>query len=139
MSCAQTIADYGLRALGLGERLLPRSDFDLCQQFVLIGSGLALSFDDLSLAGLVLPRSGLGHRGLVLGNAVGLIDPDYTGEVMISAWNRNHADSQPITIRPGERIAQLLFVPVLRPEWQFVDDIAVQTERAAGGFGSTGR
>lgn len=106
---------------------------------VLIGSGLALSFDDLSLAGLVLPRSGLGHRGLVLGNAVGLIDPDYTGEVMISAWNRNHADSQPITIRPGERIAQLLFVPVQRPEWQFVDDIAVQTERAAGGFGSTGR
>ena len=106
---------------------------------VLIGSGLALSFEEMSCAGLVLPRSGLGHRGLVLGNAVGLIDPDYTGEAMISVWNRNRADSQPITIRPGERIAQLLFVPILRPELQIVDDIATGTERAAGGFGSTGR
>ncbi|SET40633.1 dUTP diphosphatase [Paracoccus homiensis] len=106
---------------------------------VLISSGLALNFGDMGLAGLVLPRSGMGHKkGLVLGNTVGLIDPDYTGEIMISTWNRNPAGSDPITIQPGERIAQLLFVPVLRPDLTVVQEFSGATARAAGGFGSTG-
>lgn len=106
---------------------------------VLISAGIALSFDDLSMAGLILPRSGQGHRrGLVLGNSTGLIDPDYTGEIMVSTWNRNPAGSPPITIQPGERIAQMIFVPVLRPDFTVVNRFSRQTLRAAGGFGSTG-
>lgn len=106
---------------------------------VLIGSGLALGFRDMNCAGLVLPRSGMGHRkGLVLGNTVGLIDPDYTGEILISAWNRNPSGSAPIQICPGDRIAQLVFVPILRPELTVVDELGTATQRAAGGFGSTG-
>lgn len=103
---------------------------------VLISSGIALSFGDFGLAGLVMPRSGAGHkRGLVMGNTVGLIDPDYTGEIFMSAWNRGTA---PIVIEPGERIAQLLFVPVVRPAFTVVDAFSGTTDRAAGGFGSTG-
>ena len=106
---------------------------------VLISAGIALSFDDFSFAGLVLPRSGQGHkRGLVLGNSTGLIDPDYTGEILISTWNRNPAGCDPITIQPGERIAQMIFVPVLRPAFTVVDSFSRATARAAGGFGSTG-
>lgn len=106
---------------------------------LLISAGIALSFDDFSFAGLILPRSGQGHkRGLVLGNSIGLIDPDYTGEIMISTWNRNPAGQPPITIQPGERIAQMIFVPVLRPRFTVVDAISRSTARAAGGFGSTG-
>lgn len=106
---------------------------------VLIGSGIAISFDDLSVAGLVLPRSGLGHKkGLVLGNTIGLIDPDYAGEILISVWNRNRSGSSPITICPGERIGQLVFVPVVRPSFEVVDEFTHQTTRGANGFGSTG-
>ena len=106
---------------------------------VLISAGIALSFDDFSCAALVLPRSGQGHkRGLVLGNSTGLIDPDYTGEILISTWNRNPPGSPPITIQPGERIAQMIFVPVLRPIFAVVDSFSRETTRAAGGFGSTG-
>ena len=106
---------------------------------VLIPSGIALSFDDFSFAGLVLPRSGQGHkRGLVLGNSTGLIDPDYTGEILISTWNRNPPGSDPIMIQPGERIAQMIFVPVIRPAFTVVDSFSRSTARAAGGFGSTG-
>lgn len=106
---------------------------------VLIPSGIALSFDDFSFAGLVLPRSGQGHkRGLVLGNSTGLIDPDYTGEILISTWNRNPPGSDPILIQPGERIAQMIFVPVIRPAFTVVDSFSRSTARAAGGFGSTG-
>lgn len=106
---------------------------------VLIPSGIALSFDDFSFAGLVLPRSGQGHkRGLVLGNSTGLIDPDYTGEILISTWNRNPPGSDPILIQPGERIAQMIFVPVIRPAFTVVDSFSRSTVRAAGGFGSTG-
>ncbi len=106
---------------------------------ILVKSGIAISFGDLSVAGLVLPRSGLGHKkGLVLGNTVGLIDPDYSGEILISVWNRNPPGSAPIEIHAGERIGQLVFVPVVRPLFEVVDEFGQQTERGAGGFGSTG-
>lgn len=104
----------------------------------LIPSGFALHMADAHLAALVLPRSGLGHRkGLVLGNAVGLIDADYTDELLISAWNRNPPGGPAIVIQPGERIAQLLFVPVVRPR---LTEVAAFSHSSArnGGFGSTG-
>lgn len=106
---------------------------------ILVASGIALSFGDMSLAGLVMPRSGLGHKtGLVLGNSIGLIDPDYTGEILISVWNRNPPGTPPITLRPGERIAQMIFVPISRPSFQLVDNFTDQPTRGAAGFGSTG-
>ena len=105
---------------------------------VLIGSGLALHMADPHLAALVLPRSGLGHRaGLVMGNGVGLIDADYIDEIRISALNRNPPGGAAITIQPGDRIAQLMFVPVVRPVFAVVDAFSQGTDRA-GGFGSTG-
>ena len=105
----------------------------------LVSSGLAVSMGRPDMAALVLPRSGLGHRkGLVLGNLVGLIDPDYTGPILVSAWNRNATGSAPIVIAPGERFAQMLFVPVLRPRFTLVDAFSAPTARGAGGFGSTG-
>lgn len=106
---------------------------------LLIHTGIALSFGDMGLAALVLPRSGLGHReGLVLGNGTGLIDPDYAGEILVSVWNRNPPGSPAIEISPGERIAQMIFVPVLRPEFTVVSEFTRHTARGAGGFGSTG-
>jgi dUTP pyrophosphatase len=105
---------------------------------VMISSGIAVLMGQPGMAALVLPRSGMGHRGLVLGNLVGLIDPDYTGPVMVSAWNRNAAGTAPITIAPGDRFAQMLFVPVLRPELTVVEAFSSVTARGAGGYGSTG-
>ena len=106
---------------------------------LLIPAGLAVHIADPGMAALVLPRSGLGHRkGLVLGNLVGLIDPDYTGPILVSAWNRNAPGSEPITLQPGERFAQLLFVPILRPQFRIVEEFSAETTRGAGGFGSTG-
>ncbi len=106
----------------------------------LIPAGFALYIGDPEIAALILPRSGLGHRqGLVLGNLVGLIDPDYTGPIMVSAWNRNPPGGETITLSPGERFAQMVFVPVLRPEFVVVDTFSSATERGSGGFGSTGR
>ena len=106
---------------------------------VLIPAGFAIHMADASVAALVLPRSGLGHRkGLVLGNLVGLIDPDYTGPLMVSTWNRNPAGTEPITLEPGERFAQLLFVPILRPMLALVDAFSAHSVRGSGGFGSTG-
>ena len=105
---------------------------------VLIGSGLALHLADPHLAALVLPRSGLGHRaGLVLGNGVGLIDADYVDEIRVSVWNRNPPGGAEITITPGDRIAQLMFVPVARPVFAVVEAFSQGSDRA-GGFGSTG-
>ncbi len=105
---------------------------------VLISAGIAIHIGDPSVAALVLPRSGLGHRkGLVLGNLVGLIDPDYTGPIMVSAWNRNAA-GETIVLQPGERFAQMMFVPVLRPMLRVVQDFSSASLRGAGGFGSTG-
>jgi dUTP pyrophosphatase len=106
---------------------------------VLVPAGFAIHMADPNLAALVLPRSGLGHRrGLVLGNLVGLIDPDYTGPILVSAWNRNAPDTDPITLQPGERFAQLLFVPVVRPQFTVVDAFTGASSRGGGGFGSTG-
>ncbi|MFB3077717.1 MAG: dUTP diphosphatase [Lysobacterales bacterium] len=102
----------------------------------LIPSGFAVHIADPQLAAVLLPRSGLGHKhGLVLGNLVGLIDSDYQGEVLVSCWNRGKA---PFTIHPGERIAQLVFVPMVRAAFEIVDRFEEST-RGAGGFGHTGR
>jgi dUTP pyrophosphatase len=102
----------------------------------LIRSGMAVHIADPGYAAVVLPRSGLGHKhGIVLGNLVGLIDSDYQGEIMISCWNRGESS---FVIEPGERIAQLVFVPVARPAFKRVEAFA-SSERAEGGFGHTGR
>lgn len=102
----------------------------------LVGTGLAIHIADAGLAAVILPRSGLGHKhGIVLGNLVGLIDSDYQGELKVSVWNRS---SEPFTIQPGERLAQLVFVPVVQADWHWVEDFDV-SDRGAGGFGSTGR
>jgi len=101
----------------------------------LLPTGLAIHIADPSLAGMILPRSGLGHKhGIVLGNLVGLIDSDYQGPLMVSCWNRGTAD---FTIAPGERIAQFVLVPVVAAELQVVEDFD-DSARGAGGFGSTG-
>ena len=105
----------------------------------LISSGIAVHIADPSVAALVLPRSGLGHRkGLVLGNLVGLIDPDYTGPILVSAWNRSPAGTPPVVVEPGERFAQMVFVPILRPALSIVEAFSAASTRGAGGFGSTG-
>ena len=101
----------------------------------LIPTGLAIYVEDPGLAAVILPRSGLGHKhGVVLGNLVGLIDSDYQGQLMVSVWNRGHAT---YTIKPGERIAQLVVVPVVQVELQVVEDFA-DSARGAGGFGHSG-
>lgn len=105
----------------------------------LIPSGIALYIGNPDLCAMLLPRSGMGHKkGLVLGNLVGLIDADYTAEIMISVWNRNPAGSDPVVIAPGDRIAQMLFLPVVRPVLSVVPAFSAQTARGGGGFGSTG-
>jgi dUTP pyrophosphatase len=102
----------------------------------LIPTGLAIYIDNPGYAAMILPRSGLGHKhGIVLGNLVGLIDSDYQGQLMVSCWNRSVTA---FTIQPGERIAQLIIVPVMQVELQVVDDFAA-TDRGGGGFGHTGR
>jgi len=101
----------------------------------LIPSGIAIHLADSGYAAIVLPRSGLGHKhGIVLGNLVGLIDSDYQGQVFVSCWNRGQTT---FTIQPGERIAQLVVIPVAQVEFDVVDAFA-ETERGAGGFGSSG-
>jgi dUTP pyrophosphatase len=110
---------------------------------VLISAGIAFHIGDPEWCALVLPRSGLGHRdGLVLGNAVGLIDADYEGACLVSAWNRNPArsgdEAEGIVIRPGDRIAQLVFTRIARAEIAIVSDFGVAGGRQEGGFGSTG-
>jgi dUTP pyrophosphatase len=102
----------------------------------LVPTGIAIHLDDPGLAAVLLPRSGLGHRhGIVLGNLVGLIDSDYQGQVMVSVWNRG---DHPFTIEPGDRIAQMIVVPVVQVEFEVVADFGA-TQRGAGGFGSSGR
>ncbi|WP_433703945.1 dUTP diphosphatase [Paraburkholderia sacchari] len=102
----------------------------------LVPTGLAIHLADRGYAALILPRSGLGHKhGIVLGNLVGLIDSDYQGELMISTWNRGHTT---FTLNPMERLAQLVIVPVVQAQFNIVDDFE-QSERGAGGFGSTGK
>ena len=102
----------------------------------LVPTGIAIYLHNPSYAALILPRSGLGHKhGIVLGNLVGLIDSDYQGQLMVSAWNRSDV---PFTIEPMERIAQLVIVPVMQAEFNVVDEF-VATVRGQGGYGSTGK
>ncbi|VAX77132.1 Deoxyuridine 5'-triphosphate nucleotidohydrolase [Serratia symbiotica] len=102
----------------------------------LLPTGLAIYIADTNLAAVILPRSGLGHtHGVVLGNLVGLIDSDYQGQLMISVWNRGQ---QPVTIEPGDRIAQIVFIPVVQVEFNLVAEFK-SSERAIGGFGHSGR
>ncbi len=102
----------------------------------LVRTGLAIHVADPGYAALILPRSGLGHKhGIVLGNLVGLIDSDYQGELMISTWNRGQTE---FTLNPFDRLAQLVIVPVMQASFNLVDAFA-DSERGAGGFGSTGR
>ena len=105
-------------------------------QVELIPTGVSIFIEDTGLAAVLLPRSGLGHKnGIVLGNLVGLIDSDYQGPLMVSCWNRG---STSFTINPGDRIAQMVFVPVVQAQFDIVGDFS-QTARAEGGFGSSGR
>ncbi|HGN1707517.1 TPA: dUTP diphosphatase [Providencia rettgeri] len=122
---------------GLDLRACLDSAIDLAPgQTELIPTGLAIHIADESLAAVILPRSGLGHKhGVVLGNLVGLIDSDYQGQLMVSVWNRS---DKTFTIEPGERMAQMVFVPVIQAEFNIVDDFDA-TERGAGGFGHSGR
>ncbi len=102
----------------------------------LVPTGMAIHISDSGLAAVLLPRSGLGHKhGVVLGNLVGLIDSDYQGQLYVSCWNRSDTA---FTVQPGERIAQMVFVPVVRAAFEVVEEF-VDSERGAGGFGHTGR
>ena len=102
----------------------------------LVPTGIAIHIADAELAAVLLPRSGLGHRhGIVLGNLVGLIDSDYQGQVFVSCWNRGH---EHFVIEPGDRIAQMVFIPVVQARFEIVDDFT-QSSRGVGGFGHTGR
>lgn len=103
----------------------------------LIPTGLSMLLGDPGYCAMLLPRSGIGHNhGIVLGNLVGMLDSDYTGQLMVSAWNRGKF--QPYTIQPMERIAQMVIVPVVQAEFEVVDELTA-TARGAGGFGSTGK
>ena len=103
---------------------------------VLLPTGLSIYIADPKFAAVILPRSGLGHKhGIVLGNLVGLIDSDYQGELKVSCWNRNQ---EHFTVEPGDRIAQLVFLPVVQPEFKLVTAFE-ETSRGEGGFGSSGR
>ena len=101
----------------------------------LVPTGLAIHIGDANLCATILPRSGLGHKkGIVLGNLVGLIDSDYQGQLMVSVWNRGQ---ESFTMQPGERIAQLVFMPVIQAQFEIVEDFT-SSERGHGGFGSSG-
>ncbi|MES5611607.1 dUTP diphosphatase [Acinetobacter baumannii] len=105
-------------------------------QTVLVKTGMAIYIHDVNFAGLILPRSGLGHKhGIVLGNLVGLIDSDYQGELMVSVWNRGQTTFR---LEPGERLAQYVLVPVVQAEFEQVQEFE-ETLRGAGGFGHTGK
>ena len=105
-------------------------------QTVLVKTGLAIYIQDTGFAGMILPRSGLGHKhGIVLGNLVGLIDSDYQGELMVSVWNRSQTA---FSLEPGERLAQYVLVPVVQAEFDLVNEFEA-TERGVGGFGHTGK
>lgn len=105
-------------------------------QTVLIPTGLAIHLADPNYAAMILPRSGMGHKhGIVLGNLVGLIDSDYQGQLMVSTWNRGQTE---FTLQPMERLAQLIIVPVLQVGFEVVEEFS-DSDRGAGGFGSTGK
>ena len=106
-------------------------------QTSLLPTGIAIHIADAGLAAVILPRSGLGHKhGIVLGNLVGLIDSDYQGQLMVSAWNRSPTA---FTLQPMDRLAQLVVVPVVQPTFNLVDEFEAVSERGEGGYGSTGK
>jgi len=107
---------------------------------VLVPTGLAIHMNSMAFCAMVVPRSGLGHKkGLVMGNGTGIIDADYMAECFVSVWNRNPANGgEDIVIQPGDRIAQMLFVPVVRPVFRVVEAFSASSARGLGGFGSTG-
>lgn len=102
----------------------------------IIPSGLAIGINDPSVMATIVPRSGLGSKGLVLGNLIGVVDSDYQGEVKISVWNRTSDAS--FTVKPGERICQMIFVPIVQVNLKKVEQFSVSTERGEGGFGHSG-
>ncbi|MBN6711105.1 dUTP diphosphatase [Haemophilus haemoglobinophilus] len=122
---------------GLDLRALVEEGFEVQPgETKLIPTGLSIYIADPNLAAVILPRSGLGHKnGIVLGNLVGLIDSDYQGPLMVSLWNRS---DKPFKIEVGDRIAQLVFVPVVQAEFNIVEEF-VQTDRGEGGFGHSGK
>jgi len=122
---------------GMDLRALPEATIELEPgQTELLPTGMAIHVADPGLAAVILPRSGLGHKhGIVLGNLVGLIDSDYQGQLFVSCWNRG---TESFTINPGDRIAQLVIVPVVQASLRVVEDFE-SSERGAGGFGHTGR
>ena len=126
---SESAAGMDLRACLDGELVLQSGQCEL------IPTGIAIYMADPTLAAVLLPRSGLGHKhGIVLGNLVGLIDSDYQGQVFVSCWNRSES---PFEVEPGARIAQLVFLPVVKARWERVEDFEA-SDRAAGGFGHTG-
>jgi len=147
-----TVLDQRLNEWGLPKYQTPQSagiDLIACleepllllpqQAAVLVPTGIAIHMNAPGVCSFILPRSGLGHKkGLILGNVTGVIDADYREQCFISVWNRNPSSSnQTIVINPGERIAQMVFLPVIRPEFKIVDSFTHTSERV-GGFGSTG-
>ena len=122
---------------GLDLRACIDADITLAPgQTELIPTGMAIHIADPNLAAMILPRSGLGHKhGIVMGNLVGLIDSDYQGQLFVSAWNRG---TENFTLKPGERLAQLVFVPVVQAAFDVVEEFD-QSERGEGGFGHSGR
>ncbi len=121
---------------GMDLRALLEEDKELLPgETLLIPTGLAIHIENNNMAAMILPRSGLGHKhGIVLGNLVGLIDSDYQGQLFVSCWNRGETT---FTIKPGERVAQLIFVPVVQAKFNIVDSFE-QSKRGSGGFGHTG-
>ena len=106
-------------------------------EWQLVPTGMAIYLKDPGYAAMILPRSGLGHKhGIVLGNLVGLIDSDYQGQLMVSAWNRSPTA---FTLQPMDRLAQLVIVPVVQPSFRLVEDFEAASERGEGGYGSTGK
>lgn len=140
--CDSTIPEYAtVGSAGLDLRAcIPESICVIGGQTVLIPTGIAINIKDSSVAAMILPRSGLGHKkGIVLGNLVGLIDSDYQGELMISVWNRLEGKAwNAFSINPNDRLAQLVFVPVLQVGFTVVDTFE-KTARGTSGFGSTGK
>lgn len=131
------LPDYAtVASAGIDLRAMPEHPIELAAgETQLLPTGIAIHIGDPNLCAVIVPRSGLGHRhGIVLGNLVGLIDADYQGPLMISCWNRS--DSA-FTINPGDRIAQLVFVPIVRAQFSIVTDFALSA-RGGGGFGHTG-
>jgi dUTP pyrophosphatase len=106
---------------------------------ILVSSGVAILINRPDICAVILPRSGLGARhGIILGQSVGTIDPDYAGPWIVPLINRNAAGTPPVAINPGDRIAQAVFLPIVRPSFRLVEEFSAATARGAGGFGSTG-